>query len=403
MTKKITALFIALVLALSVCVTMAVSASAQTDVFVIDETADGAFSDEALVERNSQSLMLEENYGYTVMAVITEDTNGLSAAAYANMMYSSLTDSKNGIILVHDVTNLELEIKYIGKAAEIFDNETREIVLNAYGYTETYNEGVEAFQLEIESVIENYPLSYEEEVYDSGETDYDNGETIGAVAEEESEKTPLLLDMAGLLSEKEQDDIEKKLKDFSKEQKIDLAIVTVDDLEGMSIEKFAAMVYDEMDYGQGSDKDGALFVRYINEEKDEKEVYIYAKGKAEEIFTEEFTQDIFDAIQEDVEAGKYASAFKTFIDKAAEGPKREINWMMLGVFVLVGMAIGMVIIVVIISKNKSIVRKNTASLYTRQGSMMLTGQSDTFIRSHVTKTAKPKNNDDDSSGGGRKM
>lgn len=396
MTKKITALFIALVLALSVCVTMAVSASAQTDVFIIDETADGKFYEEELSERNSQSVMLEENYGYTVMAVITEDTNGLSVAAYANMMYSSSTDSKNGIILVHDIANEDLEIRYIGKAAEIFDNETRETVLYAYGYTDTYNEGVEAFQLEIESVIENYPLSYEEEVYDSGET-------IGAVPEEESaeksEESPLLLDLADLLSEKEQTDIEKKLKDFSKEQKMDLAIVTVDDLDGMSIEKYAATYYKSMGYGQ----DGALLVRYINKEKDEKEVYIYASGKAKEIFTEDFTQDVFDAMQEDVEAGKYASAFNTFIDKAAEGPKREINWMMLGVFVLVGMTIGLLIIVVIISKNKSIVRKNTASLYTRQGSMMLTGQNDTFVRSHVRKTPRPKNDDDDSSGGGRKM
>lgn len=403
MTKKITALFIALVMALSVCVAMSVSASAKTDSFIFDETIDGALTESELDERNAQSEMMEREYGYTVMVVITEDTNDLSAEAYGNVMFSSSTDSKNGIVLVHYI-DVELAIHYEGKAEGLFDEETEEAILSEYGYADTYVGGIEAFQMAVEEVIEGNKIAYEEYTYDNENGSPDAGNTIGADSDSSADNSenkrdvPLVLDLASLLSDKEEEELNKKLENFSKEYEMDLAILTVTEFDGKNLEAFAKEAYKENDYGYGKNKDGALFVRYINEETGDKEVAIYAHGKAEDIFTEEYIEKTFDAMQDDIKAGKYASAFNTYIDMAKEGTEHKINPIMLVVFVLAGMLIGLLVITIIISKNKSVIKKQTASLYTRPGSMMVTGRSDVFVRSHTTKREKADKDDNESSG-----
>ena len=222
--------------------------------------------------------------------------------------------------------------------------------------------------------------------------------SASAEAPENEREVPLVLDFALLLSDKEEEDLNKKLEDFSKEYEMDLAILTVSEFEGIDLEVFAKEIYKENGYGYGENKDGALFVRYINETTEEKEVAIYAHGKAEDIFTEEHIEKTFDAMQDDIKAGKYVSAFNTYIDMAKEGTEHKIDPVKLVVFVFVGMLIGLVVITVIISKNKSIIRKHTASLYTRSGSMMVTGSSDVFVRSHTTKREKVSKDDNKSSG-----
>ncbi len=217
-------------------------------------------------------------------------------------------------------------------------------------------------------------------------------------------EVPLVLDLAYLLSDKEEKELNKKLEDFSKEYEMDLAVLTVTEFEGTDIQSFAEKFYKENGYGYADNEDGVLFVRYMNEETGEKEVAIYAHGKGADIFTDGYIEETFDAMQDDIKAGRYASAFETYIDMAKEGAEHKINPIMLVAFIFVGVLIGLIVIAIVISKNKSIVRKHTASFYTRPGSMMVTGRSDVFVRSHTTKREKANaNTNNNKSSGSRKI
>ena len=60
--------------------------------------------------------------------------------------------------------------------------------------------------------------------------------------------------------------------------------------------------------------------------------------------------------------------------------------------IIAGMAIGFIINFSIASKNKSVRMQRNASVYTRPGSMVLTGSADNFLYSNIERRAKPKQN-----------
>lgn len=223
--------------------------------------------------------------------------------------------------------------------------------------------------------------------------------TVSAANSLPEEETGPVADHADLLTEKEEENLRAKLEEFSKEHEMDLAVITVTHMYGSDIDSFARRLYSQYGYAD----DGAVLVRFTDPDTGDREICIYAHGEAKDIFTDDYIDKTFDAMEADVKAENYAAAFDTFVDMAAEGTKHKINWTMFVVFILAGMAGGVVVIMIIISKNKSIVRKNTANLYARQGSMQVIGHSDVFVSSYVTKTARPKKENSPSSSGSRKM
>lgn len=58
--------------------------------------------------------------------------------------------------------------------------------------------------------------------------------------------------------------------------------------------------------------------------------------------------------------------------------------------IVVGMAMGFIIIFAIASKNKSVRMQKNATVYTRPGSFALTGSYDNFLYKNLDKTPKPK-------------
>ncbi|MBO5064815.1 MAG: TPM domain-containing protein [Clostridia bacterium] len=60
--------------------------------------------------------------------------------------------------------------------------------------------------------------------------------------------------------------------------------------------------------------------------------------------------------------------------------------------IAVGMAVGFLVMFAIASKNKSVRMQKNASVYTRQGSFIVTGNYDNFLYKNVDKTPKPKQN-----------
>ena len=54
------------------------------------------------------------------------------------------------------------------------------------------------------------------------------------------------------------------------------------------------------------------------------------------------------------------------------------------------MAMGFIIIFAIASKNKSVRMQKNATVYTRPGSMIITGSADNFLYNNVERKEKPK-------------
>ena len=95
MTKKIFAILIAVI----VCLSMALSASAYTSQYVYDP--EYHLSDSELVDLNNYASSIEYQSGYALIFCIISDNGGMSNEEYAEEAYYSYTDSKNAVVFVH--------------------------------------------------------------------------------------------------------------------------------------------------------------------------------------------------------------------------------------------------------------------------------------------------------------
>ena len=78
---------------------------------------------------------------------------------------------------------------------------------------------------------------------------------------------PLLVDEAGLLSEEESSTLINKLEENSQRQKNEVAVVTVNSLEGKTAEAYADDYYDYNGYGYGENDDGLLLLVNMLEQR----------------------------------------------------------------------------------------------------------------------------------------
>ena len=111
MTKKILAIFIAVM----VCLSMAVSASAYTQQYVYDP--DYHLTDDELYEISSYAQRIENESGYAVIFCIISDNFGETNADYAEEAYYAYTDAENALYTVFDKLGNDISVcEWIYKA-----------------------------------------------------------------------------------------------------------------------------------------------------------------------------------------------------------------------------------------------------------------------------------------------
>ena len=71
---------------------------------------------------------------------------------------------------------------------------------------------------------------------------------------------PRLVDDADLLTDSEEKELNQQLDTVSEEQECDVIIVTVDSLNGKTVEEYADDYYDDNSYGYGENNSGILFL-----------------------------------------------------------------------------------------------------------------------------------------------
>lgn len=149
MTKKIFATLIALI----ICLSSVISASAYTQEYVIDY-ADKLSSSE-IEELDSFAEKLETAYGIAVLFCITEGTGDVTADEFASETYGDYTDNENGIIIVHDDLNKAYFTFTSGNADEYFSDAAVDSMIDAYDTNDSYYGGIYACYELAEEYLEN--------------------------------------------------------------------------------------------------------------------------------------------------------------------------------------------------------------------------------------------------------
>lgn len=219
-----------------------------------------------------------------------------------------------------------------------------------------------------------------------------------------------MVDMADLLSDSEEKELQNQLDEISERQKVDVVVVTVDSLGSKSPMDYADDFYDYNGYGFGDKKDGILLLLSM----EERDWYITTTGYGITAITDAGLDYISDKFVSYLSDGEYADGFEVyaelcdeFITQAKTGKPYDVNNMPKEPFKVfpkiiiafgIGFAVAFVVTMMMKGQLKSVRRQAAADSYVKQGSMVITDSRDLYLYRTVSRTARPK--DSSSSGGG---
>lgn len=377
--------------ALLICFSAVISASAASS-HIFDEG--GYLSYEEIAELDSMANRIENLYGYCVMFCIAENVDG-STYDYSEELYNSEADGVNGILITDNRGGEKYSIYLSGDAENVITEQIMGIIWDAYDSSETYYGGIASYYATVETVLES-SVSSSPVTSPVGESDRQEEPVTEFVPVERT--LPLVVDNADLLTTEEENALCARLETLAQKYEMELAVLTVPDLEGKTAEEYADDFYDYNGYGYGDNDDGML-VLYKPGEEGNREIYITTHGRGSSEFFEDARNQIIDAMIDDLKNENYASAFNTYADLGEKYLKPYVSFIWLLMCIVIGMLAGFIIIKSIAGKNKSVRMQTNATVYTRPGSMVVTGGADNFIGRRVYSTPKPKSDDSDSSGG----
>lgn len=211
-----------------------------------------------------------------------------------------------------------------------------------------------------------------------------------------------VIDMADLLTAREEAALIKKLDEISMRQHMDVVVVTTDDLEGYSVRAYADLIYDSCRFGYGDRKDGLLLL--ISTE--DNDWYISTCGYGIAVFTDAGIKYIGRLITPDLSDGDFAAAFDTyaslcdeFITQARNGepydsdnlPSEPLSLIWIPISLVIGFVLSQMIVGLMKGKLKTVRSQAAANSYVKNGSMIVTESRDMFLYHTVTRIAKPKN------------
>ncbi len=212
---------------------------------------------------------------------------------------------------------------------------------------------------------------------------------------------PRLIDDADLLTVTESQDLLSSLDEISEKYSQDIAIVTVNSLNGKTPATFAREFYENANYGFGESYSGILLLISM----EQRDYYILVSGDAQNIFSEGDLNSLESAFFDHLSEGNYYEAFCAFADECEYIIKYDGKLSPVWIFIslLAGAAIAAFVIWQMVSKHKAVKPQKSANEYMLRDSFRLDRSRDVFLFSHVTRVVKPQNNSSgrSSSSGGR--
>lgn len=220
---------------------------------------------------------------------------------------------------------------------------------------------------------------------------------IGAAAED-----ILIYDDADLLTAQEESALHGMLSEISSTHDAQILVGTVDTTDSGGINYMIEALYDNMGFGYGPSHDGVFLLVCM----DIREYRILSNGFAGDAIGMDEIDAISEAMVSDLSDGDYAAAFEVFanrcdyyLDGYRNGYPFEFGKNLL-IALAIGLAAGLITVLVMKSQLKSVREKNQANDYMKSGSMRLTGSSDIFLYRNVSRTRRQTSSSSGSRSGG---
>lgn len=212
-----------------------------------------------------------------------------------------------------------------------------------------------------------------------------------------------IYDFSNIIDSETKQQLKSKIDNFIKATNIDMVIVTIDEYnysENM-METYAADFYDYNDFGLNFEKySGVLILR--NSSSQNRYYNIYTFGDAQLYFSYNRLETTLDKIYNDLYNNRYLEGFSTFITDMEnyyeDGISKEMNNYYVDkmgflqikynppitIALIVSGIITVIVMYILIKKNKMIRKEDTAIEYLQKDSINYTKRLDNFIRSKTT-------------------
>ena len=215
-----------------------------------------------------------------------------------------------------------------------------------------------------------------------------------------------VVDNAGLLSPGQKNNLMNHLNYLSVTYRIDLVIVTENNIGGASPMNYADDFFDYKGYGLGNDRAGCLFLIVTGT----RDYWISTSGSGIKILNpyafKKLESDALKFLRED----NYNAAFNSFLENweiflILDSRYRSYNFFYQwnAVLVLIGwlisLAIGFIVVLIWKKGMNTALLKTQADAYMIPASLAFNVKTDKFLYSVVTKTERPRDDSPSSSGG----
>ena len=207
--------------------------------------------------------------------------------------------------------------------------------------------------------------------------------------------TPLVVDEAGLLTTAQVQQLDALAESIASDSGMDVAILTVNSLNGYSARTFADDYYDSHGYRY----DGLILLLAIQD----REWYISTSGKAIDAFTDYGLEQLEEKIVPSFSSGDFFRGFHTFLSEAQEYmqayhcgnpidvPARSFG-SILTVSVVIGLAFAGISLLCMRGAMNTKRSQYSANEYMKDGSFSMPVRQDIFLYSNVSKMKRPENN-----------
>lgn len=419
MKKRISALFIAFLIALS-CMTLVGAENFPS--FVLDETE--TLSEDEIYALDELANDYYKKYNTEISYCLFDGNDSEELVSDAEDLKPA-TDARNRILLA-----VNEDFWYVLTAGEIrdsIDDGIEEAFFDISKGDDLYS-GIESYIIDAGNYVTDFFDAPETETTEAESADPETTETT-----EESKpeiilpadtplknlpkasnnikkgegftgKYPHIMDTAKLLTKEETQELETKLSNISENQKLELVVVTANDCEGFEVADYAERIFETCDYGYGENKDGILLLLSM----EERDWYIATHGTGISALTDRRIERIGNNMVSYLSSGDYANAFSVFAEECDDyiGLMNDGDYgrsafpvLLIPICFAVGFIIALIVVLIMKRKLKTAVRQKEANNYIKDGSFNLKESSDHFLYSSVTQS-RISHNDDDSSGGG---
>lgn len=216
------------------------------------------------------------------------------------------------------------------------------------------------------------------------------------------DETEKVYDFAELLSDNEEEKLLKEINAYINKYHIDLAVVTISSNNKNSPQEYADDFYDYNSFGKGNNRDGILFLIDMQN----REIYMTTTGNAIKMYNDHRIDFVLDKVHEKMTEKKYYQATSEYIDiiskyaslglPSSKDRKIEKNIFSTLLFSsMISLIITIIIMTILISKNKLVNKKETAEQYLQKESIQISDLGNIIINTNTVRHYI----DHDSSGG----